>query len=139
MSSKGSCQYSPNREHADLIILEKFVTNMYNTLYKHSSTCKVDKAILRLFAFMQRSYDATQLTSAFLLQHVKHCLSNYLHILSGNSVCKMQNESPADWDWQNGGIWHVLWKTLPPIDESCERLTKCDARLTQNVMQMLLF
>ena len=45
---------------------------------------------------------------------------------SVNSVSALLS---ADWVWvQEGNRWHICWTTLPPIEESCQQLTKCGCK-----------
>lgn len=73
-------------------------------------TGKVDEAGLHLFAWKQRSYDACEAV------WFESCLRT-----GARQQC-----CPANWGrHKDGEVWWVLWTSLPPCAQTCERLLNC--------------
>ena len=115
-------QYPPTVNDNEMDILEKFVVIMYDR--SSTATC-VNNAMLDMFGWKQRPYQAIPPTRSALLQYVNHAAYQAGCVWSKSTLRHPETQSPADWEWaKNGDLWNVVWTTLPPIVESCQLLTK---------------
>ena len=118
--------YQPVFGDEEKMGLERFVIIMYD---RSSSATDIDSVRLDMFAHKQKSYYAIPPTNAALEYHIKRASYQAGCIWGQATTRQMEILRPSEWGWkQQDNSWQIVWKSLPPVAESCKQLTKCGCK-----------